>query len=83
MHYPPETASIMLLVRILASIIQSNDLTALKAQLMQLCHQTIHEEDDIAHKLLGEQFKGQLEKLRDLTIKAIGRPEISEVITLH
>ena len=83
MHYPPETASIMLLVRILASIIQSNDLTALKAQLMQLCHQTINEEDDIAHKLLGEQFKGQLEKLRDLTIKAIGRPEISEVITLH
>ena len=83
MHYPPETASIMLLVRILSSIIQSNDLTALKAQLMQLCHQTINEEDDIAHKLLGEQFKGQLEKLRDLTIKAIGRPEISEVITLH
>jgi SET and MYND domain-containing protein 5 len=83
MHYPPETASIMLLVRILASIIQSNDPTALKAQLMQLCHRTINEEDDIAHKLLGEQFKGQLEKLRDLTNKAIGRPEISEVIILN
>jgi SET and MYND domain-containing protein 5 len=83
MHYPPETTSIMFLVRILASLIQSHDLIALKAQLMQLCHRTINEEDDIAHKLLGEQFKGQLEKLRDLTIKAIGRPEISEVIVLH
>ena len=52
-HFPPETTSIVLLVRILAAIIQSSERDTLKAQFMQLCHRTINEEDEIAHKLLG------------------------------
>ncbi len=80
MHYPPETASIMLLARILATFIQRKDREELKNQLMLLCHHTVNEEDEIAHKILGQEFEIQLEMLRDLTIKALGRTETSEVL---
>jgi hypothetical protein len=73
MHYPPETSTIMLLVRILANFIQRSDREELKGQLMSLCHHTI------AHKLLGQEFESQLELLRDLSTKALGMPETNEV----
>ena len=79
MHYPPETASIMLLIRILASIIQSKEQDNLKFQLMKLCHHTTNDEDMIAHKLLGKEFENQLEQLRELTIKALDTSQITEV----
>jgi hypothetical protein len=79
MHYPPETSTIMLLVRILATFIQRTDREELKSQLMSLCHHTVNEEETIAHKLLGQEFESQLELLRDLSIKALGMPETSEV----
>jgi len=81
MHYPPETASIMLLVRILASMIQSKERDDLKSQLMKLCHHTVNDEDMIAHKLLGKEFENQLEQLRELTIKALDTSQISEFLT--
>lgn len=80
MHYPPETSTIMLLVRILANFIQRTDREELKSQLMSLCHHTVNEEETIAHKLLGQEFESQLDLLRDLCIKALGMPETSEVL---
>lgn len=79
MHYPPETASILLLTRILATFIQREDREELKSQLMSLCHHTTNEEDEIAHKILGQEFESQLQVLQDLTTKALGTPEINEV----
>ena len=79
MHYPPETASIMLLVRILACIIQSEERENLKSQLMTLCHQTVNSEEMIVHKLLGKEFENQLEQLQELTIKALDTSQINEV----
>jgi len=81
MHYPPETASIMLLVRILACIIQSKERENLKSQLMTLCHQTVNSEEMIVHKLLGKEFENQLEQLRELTIKALDTSQINEFLT--
>ena len=79
MHYPPESTSIMFIVQILASILQSKDKENLKKQLLLFCHGTVNEEDAIAHKLLGKEFENQLEMLRDLTAKALPSSEISEV----
>ncbi|EFX89935.1 SET and MYND domain-containing 5 protein [Daphnia pulex] len=81
MHYPPETSTIMLLVRILANFIQRTDREELKSQLMSLCHHTVNEEETIAHKLLGQEFESQLELLRDLCTKALGMPETHEFLT--
>lgn len=79
MHYPPETASIMLLARILARMIQSSDKSEFKSQLLTMCHRPINEEDAIAHKLLGKEFENQLELLRDLTAKTFVAPQVQEV----
>lgn len=82
MHYPPETTSIMLLVRILAFIHQSTDQSAAAAKVKQFCHRTVNEDAELVHKLLGEQFTDQLNTLRELTSHVINSEHIQEVIFL-
>ena len=79
MHYPPETASIVLLARILATLIQSSDKNEFRSRLMAMCHRVVNDEDAIAHKLLGQEFSSQLDQLRDLMAKALRAPETEEV----
>lgn len=79
MHYPPETTSVMLLVRILAFIEQSNDPSAAAGVIKQFCHRTVNEDAELVHKLLGEQFTDQLNTLRDMTANVIKGDHIQEV----
>ncbi|XP_063614347.1 histone-lysine N-trimethyltransferase SMYD5-like isoform X4 [Penaeus indicus] len=81
MHYPPETACIMLLARIIATVLQAADKEGATALFMQFCHRTVNEEEEIAHKLLGAEFHDQLEALRDLMEKALGAPEVRHWLT--
>lgn len=79
MHYPPETACILLLARIIATVRQASDKEGATALFMQFCHRTVNEEEEIAHKLLGEEFQDQLETLRALMEKSVMAPEIQHV----
>ena len=79
MHYPPETACVMLLARVIATVRQASDKEGATALFMQFCHRTNNEEEEIAHKLLGEEFKDQLETLRTLMEKSIWAPEVQHV----
>lgn len=79
MHYPPETTSIMLLVRILAYIQQSSDPAAAVATIKQFCHRTVNEDAELVHKLLGEQFNNQLNTLRELTANVVSGEHVQEV----
>ncbi|XP_053604845.1 histone-lysine N-trimethyltransferase SMYD5 [Plodia interpunctella] len=81
MHYPPETTSIMLLVRILAFIEQSSDPAAAAAKIKQFCHRTVNEDAELVHKLLGEQFSDQLGTLRELTSNVISGDHAQEFLT--
>ncbi|KAJ9600259.1 hypothetical protein L9F63_009435 [Diploptera punctata] len=81
MHYPPETASIMLLARIFATVEQSEDPAAIIQLFMQFCHQTVNEEEEIAHKMLGEQFTGQLQLLRELMTQALYSDTVQQWLT--
>ncbi|GBP91691.1 SET and MYND domain-containing protein 5 [Eumeta japonica] len=81
MHYPPETTSIMLLVRILAFIQQSSDPNSAVARIKQFCHRTVNEDAELVHKLLGEQFTNQLNTLRELTANVINGEHIQEFLT--
>ncbi|CAG4930487.1 histone-lysine N-trimethyltransferase SMYD5 [Colias croceus] len=81
MHYPPETTSVMLLVRILAYIKQHPDPTAAAATVKQFCHRTVNEDAELVHKLLGEQFSDQLNTLRELTATVISGDSIQEFLT--
>ncbi|CAB3226642.1 unnamed protein product [Arctia plantaginis] len=81
MHYPPESTSIMLLVRILAFIEQSADPSAAAATFKQFCHRTVNEDAELVHKLLGEQFVDQLNTLRELTANVISGDHVQEFLT--
>lgn len=81
MHYPPETTSVMLLLRILAYIQQSSDPSAAAAKIKQFCHRTVNEDAELVHKLLGEQFVDQLNTLRELTCNAISGEHVQEFLT--
>lgn len=81
MHYPPETTNILLLVRILAFINQSPDPAYAASKIKQFCHRTENEDAELVHKLLGESFTYQLERLRDLTSAAISGDYVEEFLT--
>ncbi|CAH4033988.1 unnamed protein product [Pieris brassicae] len=81
LHYPPETTSIMLLVRILAYIKQHPDPAMAASNIKQFCHRTINEDAELMHKLLGDQFKDQLNTLRDLTANVISGDYVEEFLS--
>ncbi|KAK0161251.1 hypothetical protein PV327_009741 [Microctonus hyperodae] len=63
-HYPPETATIMLWARMIAYVNQADDKNLAQSLFNQFCHRTVNEDHEIAHKLLGEKFVGQIDVLR-------------------
>uniref|UniRef100_A0A8D0AXU0 Protein-lysine N-trimethyltransferase SMYD5 n=1 Tax=Salvator merianae TaxID=96440 RepID=A0A8D0AXU0_SALMN len=56
-HYPPETSSIMLMARMVATVKQAKDKDWWMKVFSQFCSKTANEEEEIVHKLLGEKFK--------------------------
>ncbi|XP_046978047.1 histone-lysine N-trimethyltransferase SMYD5 [Vanessa cardui] len=80
-HYPPETANIMLLVRILAYIQQHSDPASAAATIKQFCHRTVNEDAELVHKVLGDEFSGQLNTLREMTANVINGEYIQEFLT--
>uniref|UniRef100_A0A671RAI4 Protein-lysine N-trimethyltransferase SMYD5 n=1 Tax=Sinocyclocheilus anshuiensis TaxID=1608454 RepID=A0A671RAI4_9TELE len=65
-HYPPETSSIMIMARMVATIKQAQNKGRWQRLFSHFCSRTANEEEEIVHKLLGEKFQGQLALLRDL-----------------
>ncbi|GCC20675.1 hypothetical protein chiPu_0019240 [Chiloscyllium punctatum] len=57
MHYPPETASIMLMVRMVAMVKQAKDKARWVKLFSQFCSRTTNEEEEIVHKLIGDKFQ--------------------------
>ncbi|KAM6953648.1 protein-lysine N-trimethyltransferase SMYD5 [Aplochiton taeniatus] len=81
MHYPPETCSIMLMARMVATVKQAQDKGRWHKLFSQFCSRAANEEDEIAHKLLGEQFKGQLALLQSLFKAALYDDRLSRWFT--
>uniref|UniRef100_A0A8C5H541 Protein-lysine N-trimethyltransferase SMYD5 n=1 Tax=Gouania willdenowi TaxID=441366 RepID=A0A8C5H541_GOUWI len=71
MHYPPETSSIMLMARMVAMVKQAKDKAHWQKLFSYFCSRTANEEEEIAHKLLGEQFRGGLSLLHSLFTAAL------------
>lgn len=71
LHYPPETFNIMLLVRVLMLIQQSSNKEEIISILNNFCHRTVNEDADLAHKLIGEQFIGQIDLLLSIVKQAV------------
>lgn len=78
MHYPPETATIMLLARMVAMANQAADKAAVLTTFSKFCHKTVNETQEIAHNLLGEKFVGQIDILRQMMQKALNTEIVSQ-----
>ena len=73
MHYPPETASILLVLRIFAMIKTNPDLLDSFAE---FCDKSINEDLSICHKILGERFTDQLAELHQSVALFFGDDDI-------
>ncbi|KAJ1212993.1 hypothetical protein NDU88_000632 [Pleurodeles waltl] len=80
-HYPPETSSIMLMARMVATVKQAKDKERWVNLFSQFCNKTANEEEEIVHKLLGDKFKGQLDLLRGLFVDAIYEERVGRWFT--
>ncbi|XP_051506154.1 histone-lysine N-trimethyltransferase SMYD5 [Myxocyprinus asiaticus] len=80
-HYPPETSSIMLMARMVATIKQAQDKGRWQRLFSNFCSCTANEEEEIVHKLLGEKFQGQLALLRNLFTTALQDDHLSQWFT--
>ncbi|KAH0554861.1 SET and MYND domain-containing protein 5 [Cotesia glomerata] len=81
MHYPPETATIMLLARMIAHVNQADDKSSVLAVYNNFCHKTVNEVHEIAHNLLGEKFIGQIDVLRELLEQTFNKDYVPQWFT--
>lgn len=79
MHYPPETGTIMLIVRILAMYKQSRDKEEFLETLKQFQSIVVNEELQIFHKMLGTNFESQLSDLFQTFCHAFNSEEFAMV----
>ncbi|XP_067036789.1 histone-lysine N-trimethyltransferase SMYD5-like [Acropora muricata] len=71
MHYPPETASVMLIAQMIATVLQALEPWKQQEIFEDFCHSVVNKQKQIVHKLLGDQFKEQLDLLRVLMSNAL------------
>ncbi|KAL1506485.1 hypothetical protein ABEB36_005844 [Hypothenemus hampei] len=81
MHYPPETSSIFLIVRLLANIVQASNTDEAIQKVLSFCHKSVNEEAQLAHKFLGDKFIHQISLLREMVANILPNPQISQFLT--
>uniref|UniRef100_A0A0K8TT51 Protein-lysine N-trimethyltransferase SMYD5 n=1 Tax=Tabanus bromius TaxID=304241 RepID=A0A0K8TT51_TABBR len=77
MHYPRETGTIMLIVRLLAMYKQSIDKEEFLKTLKSFQSIVFNEELSIFHKMLGTNFENQLQELYSAYVSAFASEELS------
>lgn len=70
-HYPPETASIMLIARMVSMIAQSPDPQKQLEKFNQFVSNVRDVDTKMTHKLLGEKFQGELSRMYRLLKDAV------------
>ncbi|OXA50198.1 SET and MYND domain-containing protein 5 [Folsomia candida] len=80
MHYPPETSNIMLLVRLLVKLHLDSDKSLLQ-RIGNFCQASANEDEELAHKVLGDEYSLQVTTLRQLVISIVNFPNIQQWLT--
>lgn len=73
MHYPPETSSVLLVLRIFAMI---KSQPGLIQTFNEFCDRSVNEDLSICHKILGERFTEQLTELHQAFVQVFSDEEI-------
>ncbi|XP_069140242.1 histone-lysine N-trimethyltransferase SMYD5-like [Argopecten irradians] len=80
-HYPPETSSIMLLAKMIAMVKQSDDKLSVISMFSQFVNLPVNKEEEMAHKLLGENFQHPLELLRQMLAESLFEESVQQWYT--
>ncbi|XP_038070799.1 SET and MYND domain-containing protein 5-like [Patiria miniata] len=81
MHYPPETASITIINKMIATVKQAQKKEHVLSAFNQFCQKANNEEQELAHKLLGSQFQEQIDTLQGMLAGALYEDCISQWFT--
>ncbi|XP_046622667.1 histone-lysine N-trimethyltransferase SMYD5 [Neodiprion virginianus] len=81
MHYPPETATIMLLARMVSMVQQCSDKEMILYTFGQFCRRAVNETQEISHNLLGEKYVGQIDMLREMAQSALNNEAVAHWFT--
>merc|ERR1712179_559030 len=83
MHYPLETSSIQLILRILAAIVgcSSSEEKEERAKTYMSFMHGLTSQDTLVHKLLGPKFIQQVEDLRQVAAQFFTDPAVSWFMT--
>ncbi|CAD6991600.1 unnamed protein product [Ceratitis capitata] len=81
MHYPPETGTILLIVRLMAMYKQSNNKQQFLESLQSFQSLIVNTEAKIYHKMLGENFEQQMEQLFVAFCRAFADEEFAAFTT--
>lgn len=73
MHYPPETSSVLLVLRIFAMIKTQPELLNTFGE---FCDRSINEDLSICHKILGEKFTSQVSELQNAFAELFAGDEV-------
>lgn len=79
MHYPPETTTIYLIVKLMAMYKQAEVKDEFLALLKDFQDKVVNEDQTIAHKMLGPNFDAQINELYPYYYKAFACDELSSV----
>ena len=79
-HYPPETASIMLLVKILAAIKQSPSPMEMMAKVNEFTC-SMGNSEEMIRKLLGEKYNEQIVNIRQMVGEIVFDPSLEPFFT--
>jgi len=71
-HYPPETTTINIIIKIIALYQQADDKQKVISTLNGFCNKSKNDYSSISHHLLGDQFSENIEMLRTGLIKVFG-----------
>jgi len=80
LHFPPETTSLVLLLKIIATVITTGSLPEVYRQ---FCASPVTEGDQShskVHKLLQPEFIAQIDQLRDALLQCFAEPAVAQVL---
>jgi len=80
MHYPPESANIFLLVKLLVKLHLDKD-GSLRQRLDNFCSSSLSENEELAHKILGEEYRDRMLGLQALVQSVINFDNIQDYLT--
>lgn len=75
-HYPPETTTIMLILRIFA-MLKSQAVPNLMEKLNEFSSRSINEDISLCHKMLGDKFQDQISDLHKMILQVFQDDEVT------